>query len=550
LTEQEFALPVRFARWALSCAVRHWPEETRAWGVALAAEIDETRSDWESLRWSLGGLMLFARSLVTSLWGWMQLPAGGSLAGNDGPKGPTILPKRSRLTTVAILAATAVVLCVPQSREAISAVLSSWWSFGESPFDRVALDRLTRRAEKDKDGATLAFVALRSEQPQQFLALADRAVALDPRLVWVYAAVRNYSPVASPDERLERVRNSDPDNAMPLLLTADRFAEDQGSSDQQTFEAKLASNPRWMALMERALRAPRYDSYIQRHALITSAVWSRHPTLSPSAALRGLWAHAIPDLLNVKTFADIKLHAAEKAHAAGDFPGAVALASEVDSFGKRMQNGSGTDIEKLMGVMLERNANNELSQLYTSAGRTAESQRAAQRVEQIQADSAKKPYWANPETMARMGSFRSWGLVVQAAASLALMAAFAGLAALLSLEFWPARMSSRALWWRRAACWAADYTPAILFTASGAFLVSFLPYARALSDFRSSNNPLANERELSGALLALGAVPDRVLGNDGSVSFWSFAIVALAALAVFIVVRGVYRTKGVRTERI
>jgi hypothetical protein len=55
----------RLARWLLDCALRHWPEETRPWGLALAAEIDETTSAFETVRWSLGGMMFFARAVLS-----------------------------------------------------------------------------------------------------------------------------------------------------------------------------------------------------------------------------------------------------------------------------------------------------------------------------------------------------------------------------------------------------------------------------------------------------------------------------------------------------
>src|SRR5580704_19090060 len=106
MSAQENSVTARFARWVLGCAVRHWPEENRAWGLALAAEIDETASAFETVRWSLGGIMFFTRSVLSSVWAWMKLPAGGFLSGGtDGPEGPSLLPKRSRIFTAAVLAA-------------------------------------------------------------------------------------------------------------------------------------------------------------------------------------------------------------------------------------------------------------------------------------------------------------------------------------------------------------------------------------------------------------------------------------------------------------
>ena len=81
LSTQANSVTARFARWVLAYTVRHWPEENRAWGLALAAEIDETAGAFETVRWSLGGIMLFTRSVLSSAWKWMKLPAGGSLPG-------------------------------------------------------------------------------------------------------------------------------------------------------------------------------------------------------------------------------------------------------------------------------------------------------------------------------------------------------------------------------------------------------------------------------------------------------------------------------------
>ena len=49
VANQERPAVARFARWLLGCAVRHWPEENRAWGLALAA-LDELAARAEKER--------------------------------------------------------------------------------------------------------------------------------------------------------------------------------------------------------------------------------------------------------------------------------------------------------------------------------------------------------------------------------------------------------------------------------------------------------------------------------------------------------------------
>ena len=92
----------------------------------------------------------------------------------------------------------------------------------------------------------------------------------------------------------------------------------------------------------------------------------------------------------------------------------------------------------------------------------------------------------------------------------------------------------------------ADYAPATLLVSSSAFLVSFLPYARIFAEYRTSTRPLSEEHQMVEALWGLGAIPVRVLSSSYEVSFWLAVTLALSALAIFIVARGLYRSWRVR----
>lgn len=58
----------RIAYRLLMLALRFWPGESRHWGQALAAEFHEIKRPFEALWWALGGLMLFIRASVLTLW--------------------------------------------------------------------------------------------------------------------------------------------------------------------------------------------------------------------------------------------------------------------------------------------------------------------------------------------------------------------------------------------------------------------------------------------------------------------------------------------------
>jgi hypothetical protein len=541
LSTQANSVTARFARWVLAYTVRHWPEENRAWGLALAAEIDETAGAFETVRWSLGGIMLFTRSVLSSAWKWMKLPAGGSLPGGaHRPEGSSLLPRRSRVFTAVVLAVAALLLALPAGREAIRTVRASWHQYQQSDSDARTLEQLADRAEKEKDASTLAFVALSTRDPKLAKALTERAVALDPQLVWVYGS-RNHQPDYDPpqEEWLARLQAADPDNAVPYLLEA--YALDP-SSIRTDFEA-VEGDSKWMALMERAYGAPRYDSYFQRHYRLTRAVWNREKNLSLAIVLSGLWSHTIPSLLNLRMFADVKIHEAQKARAAGDLKRAKSLLDEVDSFGIRMAAGSDTDIEKLIAWVLSRSANKEMAVLYSSSGKTEDERRVTARLDQIEERFKEMRLTHNPARGARAQTFRRKAILVQGFGTLAAVAGFAALAAILLLELFARKIRSARPIWRRAASLVADYAPAVVLVACSAFLVSFLPFQRAIAEYRASNPVLPNEERLIDAMWGLFQIPQYVTGVKAAVATWTFVTVALSALLVFVLVRGFYRAK-------
>ncbi len=553
LSSQGNSVTARFARWALACAVRHWPEENRAWGLALAAEVDETSSASETVRWSLGGIMFFTRSVVSSAWKWMKLPAGSSLSeGADGPDAHSLLPKRSRVFTGAVLAVAALLLALPEGREAIRTVWSSWEGYQESGSDQRMLDELTARAEKEKDASTLAFVALSTIDRAHAAALTERAVALDPQFIWVYGA-RNHGQRMDPPraEWLARLEAADPGNAVPELLAADALVQPRlsaflmhGGNNAQARQL-LASDATWMALMEHAYAAPRYDSYLQRHIQLARTIWNREKNLPPTTVLYGIWQHAFPNLLTLRIYCDIRIQQARTAREAGDTKRAESLLEGLDTFGMTMADANGSELEKLVGFAIARNANKEMAKLYQEPGKTEDARRVAARLDQIDERVQEMRLALNPSRNARAEAFRKEAELVQGFGTLAAIAGFATLAAILLLELLPGGIQGTKSFWRRVACWVVDYGPATLLVACGAFLVSFLPFQSAFQEYRSSSFRLGDEQVLTDAMGSLLTIPEYVVGVDASVELWSFVTIALSALLLFVLVRGFYRTRRV-----
>jgi hypothetical protein len=552
VSAQKSSATARFARWAIGYAVRYWPEENRVWGMALAAEIDETASAFETVRWSLGGIMFFLRSVLSSAWKWMKLPAGGSLSGGaDRPEGSSLLPKRSRMFTAAVLTVAALLLILPEGREAIRTVRASWQEYRHSDSDAQTLEKLAARAEKANDANTLAFVALSTEDPKRAEALTERAVAIDPQLIWVYGSKShswlNFEPPKA--EWLARLQAADPDNAVPYLLEAYAVAGQQvrrlyqhGTPKDADFEL-AESDSKWMALMEQAYSAPRYDSYFEKHCQLTRVVWTREKNLTPMTVLSGLWSHAIPNLLNVRNFADIKIHEARKARVAGDWNRAENLLDEVDAFGMRMTDGSGPNIEKVIGWSVSRRATKEMAVLYSSLGKTEDVRRATLRIEQIDAGFQALRPGHDSADHGRAQTFQREAMLVQGFGTLAVISGFAALAGILMLELWPRKIRDTKTIWRRVACCFADYAPATVLAASGAFLLSFLPFQRAFEEYRTSNYSPPNEERMMESMWGLLEIPQSVTDVNFAVSIWTFVTVALSALLLFVLARGFYRMR-------
>jgi hypothetical protein len=550
---QENSVTARFARWALGRAVRYWPEENRVWGLALAAEIDETRSAFEMVRWSYGGIMLFSRSVLSSAWNWMRLPSGSSLPEGWGPK-QGVLPKRSRLFTAAVLACAAVLLFLPEGRLAVQTVTASWLEFMPTNSVQRTLDKLAARAEKTKDAETLAFVALSAtgdsahgaeQRAERFV---ERAVALDPSYIWIYGAKNhraNYYPAQK--ELVERLQAADPDNAVPILIEASAVAEQKlsvgtGYSNERDFRS-LGEYPQWMALMARAYAAPKYDSYLAKHIRVMRDVWDRDPSLPPDIFLMSLWSHGIPDLRLMRLYAEIELDQAKKALAAGDAKQAETKAQGVAAFGARMMGSGGTVIEELIAVAISRMADKELAEIYTAEGRPDEARRAIAHMNELE-QSVRHRFARDEEGRTeRARTFERQAALVQGFVILGGLALLCALVGILSLELWSSKKAAQTGLWRRVVCFTADWAPMTLLVASGAFLVCFLPFQRVLADFRGSSFQPTDEKRISDAMWSLVTVPEHVLGVDAAVTFWSAVTITLSAAAILIVAWGFYRAR-------
>jgi hypothetical protein len=105
------------------------------------------------------------------------------------------------------------------------------------------------------------------------------------------------------------------------------------------------------------------------------------------------------------------------------------------------------------------------------------------------------------------------------------------------LEFLPASFANRKTFGRRVLNRAVEYTPVTFLAATGASLLSFLPYAHALAEFRSSPSWPADDSHIAQALFGLAAIPIYISSPHGAVVIWYGVTLALSALAVLMIAR-------------
>jgi hypothetical protein len=552
MATQENSVTARLARWALGWAVRHWPEETRPWGLALTAEIDETASAFETVRWSLGGIMFFTRSVLSSAWKCMKLPAGSSLSGRaGGPEASSLLPKRSRVFTAAVLAAAALLLALPEGREAVRTVRAAWDNYLELNAGQRAVKRIADRAEKDNDAQTMAFVALQLEDGERKVELAERAVALDPKLVWILAARRyGQGSILAKPEWPDKAEAADKDNAVPYALAADAAAErllgtlrrGGHSLREPEVDAALMGDPEWVALMHHAFRAPRYDSYYRRQRELSREVWSREPQLSLTTVVEGLfWWQSTPSPYFTGRFSQDLIRQAEEERAAGHLDRAKEFLQEVNDFGQRMQRNGPGQFESDFGYVLQRKAALGWKAFYEATGQTAEAQAAAQRAAQIDKHlqnvaSEGRQRWEDQNH--HRGSRIAWIVEISA-----IVMTIAVLMATLSIGLIELRPSiwKRELVARRILCWTADIAPLTALTMCAAFLASFLPYARLLAEFRADGPGAPNEEPLMLAYWSFDGVTRTIGGADAAVLGWTALTAVLGLVLALLWARVVYR---------
>jgi hypothetical protein len=140
------------------------------------------------------------------------------------------------------------------------------------------------------------FASLLHSDEGKRLSLADAAIRSDPGLTWIDFAnavlpandITNRHPLFA--DRIARLISSDPDNALPHLLRSESITAPYRHKDAQNdpnalhaaaWGAAAATDPQWLAAMDAAFKAPRYDAYDQKLFLLSRDVMERYSVNDP-----------------------------------------------------------------------------------------------------------------------------------------------------------------------------------------------------------------------------------------------------------------------------
>jgi hypothetical protein len=235
---------------------------------------------------------------------------------------------------------------------------------------------LAEQARQGRDAQSLAFAALHSDLGLD-VALADQAVAMDPSLTWIYYSAANRHRghdgwkqpafASALKDWTAKLQAFDPKNAVPYLLEAEairdrtkKFPDFYPPLTPEKGQA-VSQQTDWLAAMEKAYTAPRFDTYNARRFNLERKVMQASGWDRPDRVLLSTASYPIPNLLNVRGYANYRIkYLAAKAENEKHPEEALRLYYSTALFGQRMQVEGSTLIEQLIGVAVDHVASEPL----------------------------------------------------------------------------------------------------------------------------------------------------------------------------------------------
>ncbi len=528
------AYPRRIAGLLLRFGIWIAPHDTLDWGQGIQSELNHLQGNWAALIWAVGGAGVLAKHALLSLIfrssNRPTIPSGGNLFLKEGP-----MRKLALAITTACVITSLLFFVAPVFRQAFRVSLLPWQIVFKTDYRSVSpeLQSIVKKAEQDHDAEALAFVAFRHPQSSEGARLADEAVRLDPRLIWVFAivAVRG-SSLPEIDRWVPALERFDPQNALPHLITAEKIDIDQVLRENVPHRAE-DEPPAWQSAMAAAFESARLDTYSTQRKELDRRVLIRYHVGDPELTAGDAWFYGLPSygVSDAYRYVELVLASAQVLEAQGDTKAASEKYLAIAHFGKLL----GPDVSAWFCKHTQQ-AYTRLAALAAKSSRPAEAAfygfLAGQEHQTEAQESSSRYRRFSGNQVARWDAdlARRSGAVMLLAGALLLATLFAVFLRSRSLRVSSLRPG-------RLAIAVGVSSSAAFFVSSVVLRLSYQPYSEILQHFIRNGDEagLTNLRDFLGhvyAPIGSGWLTPR---QDYSSYFW-LAVIILCALALLVAV--------------
>ena len=321
-------LLLRFAIWIA-------PHDTLDWGRGMLNELHHVEGNWSALLWSIGGAGVLAKHAALALIfpgsHRRTISSASELFAKELPM------RKATLTAIAAcVVASLLFTASPVFRQALAVSLLQWEALlhaGDFSPEVPGLREIQRRAEQNHDAEGLAFVAVRQGNASESARLADEAVHLDPKLVWIYGPVASTSLPQDKDRWVVELTKFDPQNALPYFIAAEAIDIDEIVREQIPRKWQEKSIP-WRKAMASAFESSKLDDYGDRLEALDRRVFQRYKIANPSLLASYVWPR-VPSytVADASSYAQTLIAEANSLEANRDTRGAAAKYFAVIRFG-------------------------------------------------------------------------------------------------------------------------------------------------------------------------------------------------------------------------
>jgi hypothetical protein len=546
--------------------VRLWPKETRSWGLAFEAELPEIEFPLEALRWLAGGIMFLTRERLKSMWHSLGRPVGVPV---DSPleslaKNSTRIPRTPVWVTALLVSFSAAILLHPEVRTSLGTLLSSYTDSEANPSRWSSVKKLRQEAASRNDPQLLALLSLLSTDDAERVRLSEQAIEKDPSLTWLdyeQSLLPLYDFTQQhylPAERIARLQNWDPDNAVPRLLAAEvisrlmrveafdaMFRNDTASG----WEKKFAQDPRWLAAMESAFVAPKYDNYASQEFQLMRDVSNRYGLHDPDLILFVLQRKRIINFDILWTYGKFLLDRGATAEHRGDFGAAAASYWQVLRFSQRMSLNRQITFEEFFATNLAEKACMQLQPLLQKMGRGDEASLVSFQLAAGRKSQDARIFRNLPLHYSRW-QLTSWsGLVINVSAMMIILSSFFVSASLVMV--WFRRKKPMEARGRRDIFFSlsADLAPLVLVVSCATLYLAYHPYAEICAEYFGDGHLRTDLEGFIAAASVTHALPEQLYAYSDPYFLWRVATAFLSLVAVCMICRMALRKKPVSLER-